>query len=44
MANMNNNVKVNAQTADTSIRYRTPDGLIFFSREDYLDYMEGLRN
>lgn len=44
MATMNNNVKVNTNNADTSIRYRTPDGLIFYSREDYLDYMEGLRN
>ena len=44
MATMNNNVKVNTATVDTGIRYRTPDGLIFFSREDYLDYMEGLRN
>lgn len=44
MANMNNNVKVNTATADTGIRYRTPDGLIFYSREEYLDYVRGLRN
>ena len=43
MANMNNNVKVNTATADTSIRYRTPDGLIFYSWEEYLDYIEGLK-
>ena len=26
----------------TGIRYRTPDGLIFMSKEEFLDYMEGL--
>ena len=36
-----NNVKVNTEI--TTIRYRTPDGLIFTSRQDYLDYMEGLK-
>ena len=28
----------------TSVRYSTPDGLIFTSREDYLDYVKGLHN
>lgn len=46
MATIINNVKVNTETKKetTGIRYRTPDGLIFCSREEYLDYMEGLRN
>ena len=32
-------VKVN----ETSTRFRTPDGLIFTSREEYLDYVNGLK-
>ena len=29
---------------DTDMRYVAPDGMIFVSREEYLDYMRGLRN
>lgn len=44
MANMNIKTnEVKTTNADTSIRYRTPDGLIFYSREEYLDYNEGLK-
>lgn len=34
-------VKVKANK--TSTRFRTPDGLIFKSREEYLDYVNGLK-
>lgn len=47
MANKVMNVKEHTNTkvaTTTSVRYRTPDGLIFTSREDYLDYVKGLRN
>lgn len=49
MTKKNENVKEVTKTkveanVTTKVRYRTPDGLIFMSREDYLDYMEGLRN
>lgn len=27
-----------------NVRYKTPDGLIFTSREEYLDYVKGLRD
>ena len=45
---MNNNLKTEAKKTQavektSSVRYRSPDGLIFYSREEYLDYMEGLR-
>ena len=44
MTNMNINTnEVKTANADTGIRYRTPDGLIFYSREEYLDYIEGLK-
>lgn len=29
---------------NNEMRYVAPDGTIFTSREDYLDYMKGLRN
>ena len=28
----------------TSTRFRTPDGLIFTSREEYLEYVNGLKS
>lgn len=34
-------VKVNETT---NARFRTPDGLIFTSREEYLDYVRGLKD
>lgn len=40
MSKKNENVK----EVVTEVRYRTPDGLVFTSREEYLDYMKGLRN
>lgn len=27
----------------SSMRFVSPDGLIFYSRKEYLEYMEGLR-
>ena len=44
---LNNNLKTEAKKTnvvkkDDSIRYRSPDGMIFYSREEYLDYMRGL--
>ena len=35
--------KINTNIEVTGIRYRTPDGLIFMSKEEFLDYMEGLK-
>lgn len=40
---MANKTNVEVTTENTT-RYRSPDGMIFFSREEYLDYMEGLRS
>lgn len=37
------NIKETTQT-QSAVRYRTPDGLVFTSREDYLDYVKGLRD
>lgn len=36
-------VKVKVNETKTSTRFRTPDGLIFKSREEYLDYVNGLK-
>ena len=41
MANINTKTK---EITKTEVRYITTEGLVFTSREDYLDYMEGLRN
>ena len=45
MATNNVNVKAKTETKvrTTGWRFRTPDGLIFTSREEYLEYMEGLK-
>lgn len=39
---MSNEIKNGLENTDE--RYMTNDGLIFTTREEYLDYMEGLRN
>jgi len=47
MENKNNTIEVNKNTEvkkDTGMRWRTPDGLVFTSKEEFLDYMEGLRS
>ena len=47
MTNEIMNVKEPAKTEvqeNTYVRYRTSDGLIFTSKEEYLDYIDGLRN
>ena len=47
MANKAVNVKELTKTEvreNTYVRYRTSDGLVFTSREEYLDYVKGLRN
>lgn len=37
--------KTNITVEKTSnVRFRTPDGLIFTSREEYLDYVRGLKD
>lgn len=28
----------------SNVRFRTPDGMIFTSRDEYLDYVRGLRD
>lgn len=45
MANNIMNVKAATETKKetTGFRYRTPDGLIFTSREEFLDCMEGIK-
>lgn len=41
--NQMNEVKETKAVEKTSrMRFVTPDGLIFYSREDYLDYVRGL--
>lgn len=47
MTNKAMNVKELTKTAvekNTYVRYRTSDGLVFTSREEYLDYVKGLRD
>lgn len=47
MTNETMNVKELTKTEmqeSTYVRYRTSNGLVFTSREEYLDYVEGLRN
>lgn len=47
MTNETVNVKELAKTevqTNTYVRYRTSDGLVFTSREEYLDYVKGLRD
>lgn len=47
MTNETTNVKELTKTevqTTTYVRYRTRDGLIFTSREEYLDYVNGLRD
>ena len=42
---MNMKEKADVKVEKTSnARFRTPDGLIFTSREEYLDYVRGLRD
>lgn len=42
---MNMKEKTDVKVEKTSnARFRTPDGLIFTSREEYLDYVRGLRD
>ena len=47
MTNETTNVKELDKTKvweNTYVRYRTKDGLIFTSRDEYLDYVKGLRD
>ena len=47
MTKTNNNVTkvtVKTEVKTTGFRYVTTDGLIFYNRKDYLEYMDGNRN